>query len=98
MSDVQRRDEILVTSILGMKTREPMVNITYGAKDVHLQLIAEDAIQLALDILAVANGAITDAFLVHFLESKAGIEHQHALGLLVEFREYREGRTAANDV
>lgn len=96
MSDeATRPNEFLVSSIYGHNTQQPLVNLTYGAKDFHVQMLPEDAIDLAHNLLAAAEASLTDAYLVGFFRGRVGADQQTIAIMLMEFREWREMRQEA---
>jgi mitochondrial fission protein ELM1 len=81
-----------VTSGYGANTQQPFVAITVGAKDFHTQMSPEQAIEIAHNLLHAAESSLTDAFLVTFLRDRVGSEMPQVVGLLNEFRQWREER------
>jgi hypothetical protein len=77
----------------GHNTRKPFVALTYNGRKL-AQMPPETAIELAHNLLAVAEASIGDAFLVEFMRDRVGIEMKEIAGLLVEFREWRDKREA----
>ena len=75
----------------GHNTRKPFVALTYNGRKL-AQMPPETAIDLAHNLLAVAEASLGDAFLVEFMRDRVGLEMQQIGGLLVEFREWREKR------
>jgi hypothetical protein len=76
-----------VESGYGASTRLPYVEVSVGSEVVQMRV--EDARALALNLLAAAEAALGDAFLIEFLQEKAGMSLQDAGGLLFEFRQWR---------
>ena len=79
---------VMVQSLVSHRNQRPRVDIQIG--QVHAQLDAEHAIEVARSIMNCAVGAYADAFLTWFLQDKVGLDLQRAAQVLVDFREYRE--------
>jgi len=54
------------------------------------QMTPEEARDHARAITEAAEAAEQDSFLLHFAKSKLGCDVQQAMGLILEFRHYRE--------
>lgn len=80
------------TTGFGHRTQKPFVAITVGAKDFHTQMSPEGAIDLAHNLLACAEAAQTDAFLIGFFRKAVGADEAAVVGLLQEFRQWREAQ------
>lgn len=92
MSGTNNWDVFQVTSGFGHNTQQPFVAVTVGNKDFHAQMSPEEAIDLAHNLLACAEAALTDAFLIGFFRKVIGNDDQAVAGLLLEFRDWREKR------
>lgn len=92
MSNQNDWDVFQVTSGFGHNTQKPFVAVTVGSKDFHAQMSPEEAIDLAHNLLACAEAAVTDAFLIGFFRKVVGTDDQVVTGLLLEFRQWREQR------
>lgn len=79
----------LVESGFGAETKRPFVSVSIGSERV--QMSPEDARRLALNLLASAEAAIADGFLVDFFHVRAGIGELAAARVLADFREWRQG-------
>jgi hypothetical protein len=79
-----------VTSGYGFNTRQPYVEIQQD--NFKVQMSPTDARALALSLLASAEAALGDAFLVEFGTQSIGLELNEAAGLLAQFREWRQGK------
>lgn len=88
--DSPERIGFSVSSGYGRDSQKPFINITVGAKDFHTQMSPVEAIELAHNLLAAAEAAITDAFMIRFLRERVGVDMPQVAGLLNEFREFRE--------
>lgn len=69
---------------------QPVVEFRWG--DQVGELTPDEARAHALKILAAADAAESDAFMVGFLRNEVGASLQGAAGLLQEFRVYRNSR------
>lgn len=78
-----------ISSIYGHTTKEPLVNITYGTKDFHVQMRPGDAVNLGLSLIVVAQASIQDAFLIEFLRGRVGAADHTVAGILEDFRKWR---------
>lgn len=90
MTEKNDWDNFLVTTGFGHKTQKPFVAVTVGNKDFHTQMSPEEAIDLAHNLLACAEAAQTDAFLITFLRKVVGTHDEAVMGILQEFRQWRE--------
>ena len=75
----------------GHNTRKPFVALTYNGRKL-AQMPPETAIDLAHNLLSIAEASMTDAFLIEFMRDRVGVEMAQIGGLLVEFRQWREKR------
>lgn len=82
-----------ITSGYGANTREPYIEVQL--EDAKIQMPPEDARRLALNLLQAAEAALSDAFLVEFMQAEIGLERPQAANILVKYREWREGRREA---
>lgn len=80
----------------GHNTRKPFVALTYNGRKL-AQMPPETAIDLAHNLLAVAEASLGDAFLVGFMRDRVGLEMEQVGSLLLEFRSYRETREENGD-
>jgi hypothetical protein len=71
---------------------EPFIQLILGEKVVAQQSV-EQAREHALAILAAAEAAEQDAFLVYWLKTHVGADERAAAGLLKEFRNWRREKT-----
>lgn len=89
---------ITVTSGFGHNTQQPFVEMTIRRADWTTQMSPEMARELAHNLLAAADAAESDGFVVGFFRDHIGLEMSHVAGLLMEFRDYREKQQeVAND-
>ena len=78
---------LLVESIYGADTKIPLVQLTTPRGET-LQFVTEEARGLAMQILAAAEAAEGDAFVIEYLLGRGA--SQEAVGtLLVDFRDLR---------
>lgn len=88
-------DEIFnMETIYGIPSRQPSVKLTF--RDEETRMSTEDARRLAADIIDTAHAADADAFLVEFLQEKAGLELEKAAHILLDFRQWRVDRAESN--
>lgn len=74
----------------GYNTRAPFVEMVIHAADWSTQMPPEQARDLAFNLLASADAADSDAFLMGFLRDYVGVTEPAALaGVLGQFRDYR---------
>lgn len=79
---------VMITSLISHRNQRPRVDIQVG--EVHTQVDAETAIDIARNIMEVAVGAYADAFIFNFLTEKIDMGQAQAAGIVGEFRGYRE--------
>lgn len=80
-----------VSSGFGHNTQMPYVQVLIPKANWMTQMPPESARELALSLLACADAAESDGFLVTFVRERIGVDDMRAVAsLLVEFREYRE--------
>lgn len=84
--------EIVISSIVSAHTKEPMVNLTIGSRDVHIQLTIEESLSLARHIMSAANAAKMDAFVVSWLRDEINMPDGSFAAVLELFREWRKKR------
>lgn len=82
----------MVTTLVSARNQEGRVQVE--GPNCKLQLSTDSARDLALNILQAATYAEADAFLFHWLRTAIGADAAAGYGLLSEFRQYREARTA----
>jgi hypothetical protein len=83
-------EQILITSLVGYKTGQPIVQLEWGDKKA--QLTAEEARAHAFRVLECADAAESDLFLWEFATTTIGVTTDGAAKLMQEFREFRERR------
>lgn len=81
---------IEVTSIVGLMTKEPYVQLQVPEPVV--QLTPEEARDLAINILEASEAAQMDLFLMEFLTGPVGTDMDRAGMMLTTFREWRTER------
>lgn len=89
LEELTTLDGFLVSSIYGHHTHEPLVNMTYGPGDFHVQMRPGDAVHLGLSLIRVAEASIGDAFLIEFLHTRVGAADHVVAGILEDFRQWR---------
>lgn len=84
---------ITCISGFGHNTQRPFVQMIIKKADWMTQMTPETARELAHNLLACADAAESDGFLVGFFRNAIGVADMRMVTtLLVQFREYREGR------
>lgn len=84
---------VMVSTLYGRDNRIPMVQIEFA--DPVLQMSADNAVELAQNIMQAAQASMTDAFLIEFFkQSDFGLNDGHVFALLRDFRQWREARIA----
>jgi hypothetical protein len=83
-------------SIISAKDGNPLVQFKFD-DDHKFQLSPDEAREHATKIIEVAFAAESDAFLVHFLVMKTGLEIEKAIVILKDFRDWREGKNSKTD-
>jgi hypothetical protein len=81
----------LAESGFGQRTQQPFVQLSYNGT-LPVQMPVEDAIALAHNLLAAAEAAIGDAYMITFLRDNIGLEMEQIAGLIHEFRQWRDKR------
>jgi hypothetical protein len=79
---------IMITSLVSHRNQRPRVDIQVG--EIHTQMDAVHAIEVARNILECATGSWADAFIVHFLTHELGIDLNRTAQVLEQFRDYRQ--------
>lgn len=92
MAAEETASRIEIESMVGRSAREPYVILTWGEE--RGRLTPTEARHHARRILEAAEAADQDAFMVHFLVDKVGLEFGGALTTLYEFRQWRSKRDA----
>jgi hypothetical protein len=77
-----------VRSLVSMRDGLPYVTLVMG--NTRVQLSVKDALHHAFVMLQVAAGAAADGFLVAFVTEHLNAPEQARMGILKEFREYRD--------
>jgi hypothetical protein len=79
---------IMVTSLISHRTTKPRIDIQLG--ELHTQMSADAAMDVAKNIIEVSEGAYADGFIFHFLTEKLNQSTDVAAQIIQEFRAYRE--------
>jgi len=90
----QKIDEpgvIMVRSLISHRTTKPRIDIQLG--ELHTQMDADSAMDVAKNIIEVCEGAYADAFIFHFLTEKLDQHQNVAAAIIQDFRDYREKLT-----
>jgi hypothetical protein len=90
--DRPEEQRISVNSGYGANTRQPYVELYLGTRMV--QLTPLKAREIARYLLEAAEAAEGDGFLVEYIEKISELPTEQAVGVLVEFREFREQQRA----
>lgn len=94
MSENIEEGVLYAESMYGLNTREPIVKISYGIT-FECQMSPTEAREFALSVLAAAEGAETDAFMVDWLAKNVKITDPAKVALFIsDFRRSREQETA----
>lgn len=87
-----------VSSGFGHNTQAPYVQVLIPKADWMTQMPPATARELAMNLLACADAAESDGFLIGFFRKEIGIEDMRMIaGLLVQFREYREKQQGGSE-
>ena len=87
---------VTITSGFGHNTQQPFVEMTIRRADWTTQMSPDAARELAHNLLACADAAESDGFLVGFFQSHVGIKDPGIVAsLLVQFRQYRANRAGS---
>jgi len=79
---------VMITSLISHRTQKPRIDIQID--DVHTQMDADAAMNVALNILKCCNGAFADAFVFHFLKEELRQTDIVGANIIEQFRDYRE--------
>lgn len=93
---------ISVSSGFGRNTKEPfvvigMANPTESANPA-VQIVADRAREIAMQILEAADAAESDGFIVGWLSGTADLSEGQVGALLADFRSYREQRRKTGEL
>lgn len=83
--------EFYASSGYGHNTEKPFVELTYNGRKL-VQMPPETAVDLAHNLMACAEAALGDAFLIEFMHTRVGLPREHIGMVLLEFREWRDKR------
>lgn len=81
-------DTIWIETMVASRTGEPCVVLRWY--DHSGQLTPAEAREHAMKVLAAADAAESDAFLVQFMAQKIGVDKPQQAMMLQEFRKFRE--------
>ena len=82
----------------GHNTQQPYVQIVIQSADWMTQMSPADAREVGMNLLAAAEAAEGDGFLVNFLRKTVGMADMRAVAtLLLEFRQYRDAQQRRHD-
>jgi hypothetical protein len=79
---------IFVTSLISHRNQKPRVDIQVG--EIHTQMDAHSAVDLARNLFEVAAGSYADAFLFNFLTETLKQEDFVGVQIIQDFRAYRD--------
>ena len=79
---------VMIRSLISHRDQKPRIDIQVG--ELHTQMDADAAMDVAKNIIECAAGAYADAFIFHFLTEKLGQPPETGAAIIQEFREYRE--------
>ena len=86
----------VVTSLVASKTGLPRVNLR-SDEGGETQMSAEEARQLAFNLLGAAEAADGDAFLYRFVQKRLGVEATQAGAILLMYRHDRMLEETGNE-
>ncbi len=88
----QMNEEQTIRALSGVSPKdEPFVQLEIDQKTL-ARMTPGEARQHASRVNGAAEAAETDAFLIHFLQSKVGLQLPQAAEILLEFRRWRDAR------
>jgi hypothetical protein len=79
---------ILIQSLVSHRNQKPRVDIQVG--EIHTQMDAEAAMDVARNLIEAATAAYSDAFIFNFLTERIGTDEGRASMVIQDFRDYRE--------
>lgn len=79
---------IMITSLISHRNQKPRIDIQVG--DIHTQMSADAAMDVAKNIIECCEGSYADAFLFHFLKERLKQCSDVAIPMIQEFRAYRD--------
>lgn len=79
---------IMIRSLISHRTEKPRIDIQVG--EIHTQMDADAAMDVAKNLIECCQGAYADAFIFHFLTEQLHQEKSLAAALIEQFRDYRE--------
>jgi len=89
------RGVIFIQSLVSHRTQKPRVDIQVG--EIHTQMSAEAAMNVAKQMIQAATGAIADAFIFNFMREKVGLDDPRGIQVIQDFRAYRDDLLAEFD-
>ena len=94
--DAPSEAHISVASGFGFATQQPFVTLSIAnpreSANPTVQLVAEQARAIAMQILDAADAAVADGFLVGWVSTGMDVTERQAASLLNDFRVYRDKR------
>lgn len=88
-------DEVRVESLVGLETRQPLVQMTL--KGTQIQMSPEEARQIAYSLIECAEASLRDCFLVDFMTQRIKTDLHGAAVILQEFRSWRQAYEEKQD-
>jgi hypothetical protein len=82
--------DFYVTNMYGAQTRRPLVSVKL--MDRAVQVTPTKAREMAQMLIQAAESADQDGFIATWASEHVGAEDEAALGILADFREWREGQ------
>ncbi len=79
---------IMIRSLISHRDQKPRIDIQVG--EIHTQMDADAAMDVAKNLIECSRGAYADAFIFHFLTEKLDQPRGVAGQTIEEFRDYRE--------
>lgn len=81
MSKSSKATTFFVETIYGATTRQPLVRISVDG-ELPVQISPQEATAIALNLLKASQAALTDDFLIEFLEKRVGSADHEIVGVV----------------
>ncbi len=79
---------IMIRSLISHRNQKPRIDIQVG--EIHTQMDADSAMDVAKNIIECCQGAYADAFVFHFVHEKLNQPGGIAAQIIEDFREFRD--------
>ncbi len=80
---------VMVRSLISHRNQKPRIDVQIH--ELHTQMDADSAMDLAKNLIECCQGAYADAFIFHFMTTQLDQQPEVAARIIEEFREYRDG-------